>query len=135
MLGRSADMIFTPEDRAAAATKRSAWLIWRPNAGDLSEQHPEFLGLYPSMETAERDIALLQEKTGTEWYALCVPFVGWGIHKWDAEMPSRAGRTIATSYANQSTFTAESRGDHAEMSDLQSPVWSRPSSLVGLPIL
>jgi hypothetical protein len=40
------------------------------------------------METAERDIALLQAKTGTEWYAVCVPFVGWGIGKWDAEMPS-----------------------------------------------
>ena len=70
------------------STKRTAWLIWRPNAGDSSEQHPEFLGLYPSLETAERDIALLQEKTGTEWYAVCVPFVGWGIQKWDAEMPS-----------------------------------------------
>jgi len=40
------------------------------------------------METAERDIALLKAKTGTEWYAVCVPFVGWGIQKWDAEMRS-----------------------------------------------
>ena len=58
------------------STKRSAWLIWRPNPGDSLEQNPEFLGLYPSMQMAERDIALLQEKTSTEWYAVCVPFVG-----------------------------------------------------------
>jgi hypothetical protein len=70
------------------STKRMAWLVWRPNAGDSAEQHPEFLGLYPSMETAELDIAILQERTGTEWYAVCLPFVGWGIQKWDTETPS-----------------------------------------------
>jgi hypothetical protein len=70
------------------STKRMAWLVWRPDAGGSSEQHPEFLGLYPSMDTAAFDIALLREKTGTEWYAVCVPFVGWGIQKWNAEIPS-----------------------------------------------
>jgi hypothetical protein len=70
------------------STKRTAWLIWRPDAGDSAEQHPEFLGLYHSMETAEFDIAILKEKTGTEWYAVCVPLVGWGIQKWDIETPS-----------------------------------------------
>jgi hypothetical protein len=70
------------------STKRTAWLVWRPNAGDSTEQHPEFLGLYPSKETAELDIAILQERTGTEWYVVCLPFVGWGIQKWNAEMSS-----------------------------------------------
>ena len=77
------------------STKRTAWLVWRPDAENPAEQHPEFLGLYPSIEKAEFDIALLQEKTGTEWYAVCVPLVGWSIQKWDTEMPSQRINQVA----------------------------------------
>ena len=79
--------------------KTAAWLVWRPYSPQINEERkrigmtpkastdPDYMGLYPSMEAAEVEIEVLRQKTGVEWYATCLPLIGWGVTQWADNRP------------------------------------------------
>jgi hypothetical protein len=49
------------------------WIIYRRNAENLIE----FVGIYPTQQAAEKNVADMQEKLPGEWHVNSVPFQGW----------------------------------------------------------
>jgi hypothetical protein len=49
------------------------WIVYRPNPENLID----FIGIYPTLELAEKGAADMRDKLPGDWRVRSVPFQGW----------------------------------------------------------